>query len=55
MAYSNENRIKTVLEQEGLSRVELFGASFDGIHWDYPFRKPFKPLESDWLNVIATK
>lgn len=55
MAYTDEVRIKEILKNERFGKVEIFGGSFDGKHWDYLFRKPFKPLESDWLNVIASK
>src|SRR3989344_380330 len=55
MAYTDEARIKSILKNEGFSQIRTFGGSFDGRHWDYLFRKPFKPLESDWLNVIASK
>jgi len=55
MAYTDEARIKSILKNEGFTKIETHGGSFDGRHWDYLFRKPFKPLESDWLNVIASK
>ncbi len=55
MAYTNEARIKTLLKNEGLAKIKTFGGSFDGRHWDYLFRKPFKALESDWLNIVATR
>lgn len=55
MAYSNKNYIKKILEKNDFSKVSFYGSSFDGRKWDYLFRKPFKPLESDWLNVVAKK
>ncbi|HVZ11902.1 MAG TPA: CBS domain-containing protein [Patescibacteria group bacterium] len=55
MAYTDEARIKSILKNEGFKKITTFGGSFDGKHWDYLFRKPFKPLESDWLNVVAVK
>ncbi len=55
MAYTNENRIKDILKNEGFSKIETYGGSFDGRHWDHLFRKPFKPLESDWLNVVVER
>lgn len=55
MAYTDEERVRSVLENEGFNKIETFGSAFDGKHWDYPFRKPFDPLQSDWLNVIASK
>lgn len=54
MAYTDEARIKSILKNERFGKIETYGGSFDGKHWDYLFRKPFKPLESDWLNVIAS-
>lgn len=54
MAYTDEARLKSILKNEGFGKIETFGGSFDGRKWDYLFRKPFKPLESDWLNVVAT-
>lgn len=55
MVYTNLLRIKSVLRQCGMKKIEAYGGAFDGRHWDYLFRKPFKPLESNWLNIIATK
>ena len=55
MAYMDEKIIRKILTREGFSKIEMFGASFDGKHWDYLFRKPFIPLESSWLNVLAVR
>lgn len=55
MAYTNKEIIGRALKRNGFSKTSFFGGSFDGRHWDYLFRKPFNPLESDWLNVIARK
>lgn len=55
MAYNNEDTLRKVLKKNGFSKIRFFGGSFDGRHWGYLFRKPFNPLESDWLNVIAIK
>lgn len=55
MAYTNKKIIRDVLKKSGLSRVSFFGGSFDGKNWDYLFRKPFDPQESDWMNIIAQK
>jgi len=54
MAYTDEKRIVDILKNEGFTKIQTFGGFFDGRHWDYLFRKPFKPLESDWLNVVAS-
>lgn len=55
MAYTDEKIMREILAREGFKTTEMFGASFDGRHWDYLFRKPFIPLESDWLNIVAVK
>lgn len=54
MAYTSVERLSEILKNEGLGNIQTFGGAFDGRHWDYLFRKPFDPLESDWLNVVAT-
>ncbi|MBI4091618.1 MAG: CBS domain-containing protein [Candidatus Levybacteria bacterium] len=54
MAYTDEKRIVDILKNEGFTKIQTFGGFFDGRHWDYLFRKPFKSLESDWLNVVAS-
>jgi len=55
MAYVTKEEIKETLSKNGFSKVEFYGASFDGKNWDYLFRKPFDKLQSDWLTVIAKK
>lgn len=55
MAYTNEARIRDVLKNEGFRNIKTFGGFFDGRRWDRLFGKPFDPLKSDWLNVVATK
>jgi CBS domain-containing protein/2-polyprenyl-3-methyl-5-hydroxy-6-metoxy-1,4-benzoquinol methylase len=54
MAHTDEARMQSILKNEGFTKIETFGASYDGRHWDYLFRKPFDPLESDWLVVVAS-
>ncbi len=54
MAYTDEKRIKDLLKNEGFTKIQTYGGFFNGRQWDYLFRKPFKPLESDWLNVVAS-
>lgn len=54
MAYTNVERLTEILKNEGLGNIQTFGGAFDGRQWDYLFRKSFDPLESDWLNVVAT-
>lgn len=55
MAYNNKESIGQVLKKSGFAKVSFYGGAFDGKKWDYLFRKPFKVLESDWLNVVAIK
>ena len=55
MAYNNKESIGRILRRNGFTKVSFYGGAFDGRHWDFLFRKPFKTLESDWLNVIAVK
>lgn len=55
MAYTNEEIIKNILQKNDFKKISFYGGAFDGRKWDYLFRKPFKPLESDWLNVVAVK
>ena len=55
MAYNNKESVGKVLRKNGFSKMSFYGGSFDGKHWDFLFRKPFKSLESDWLNIIAAK
>ena len=54
MAYTDEKRITDILKNEGFTKIETFGGFFDGRTWDHLFRKPFEPLESDWLNIVAS-
>lgn len=54
-AYTTKEKIKTVLKANGYKDIKVYGSFYDGRKWDYLFRKPFKPLESDWLNVIARR
>lgn len=55
MAYIDEEIMTNILEKNDFKKISFYGGFFDGIKWDYLFRKPFKPLESDWLNVVAVK
>ena len=55
MAYVTKENIKKTLEKNGFSKISFYGGSFDGRNWDYLFRKPFDPLHSDWLNVVAKR
>lgn len=55
MSYATKDTIEKILKKNGFSKVFFYGGMFDGRHWDFLFRKPFKPLESDWLNVVATR
>jgi len=55
MAYIAREGLRETLSKNGFTKVEFYGSSFDGKNWDYLFRKPFNPLESDWLTVIAKR
>lgn len=55
MAYTNEEIMTNILKKNDFRKISFYGGSFDGRKWDYLFRKPFKPLESDWFNVVAVK
>lgn len=54
-AYITKEKIEKVLKESGYKNIKFYGSSYDGRKWDYLFRKPFKPLESDWLNVVAKR
>ncbi len=55
MEYTNKEIIKGILEKNGFSKTSFYGGFFDGKKWDYLFRKSFKSLESDWLNIVAKR
>lgn len=55
MAYTSKESVKNLLRKYGFSKISFYGGFFDGREWDSLFRRPFKPLESDWLNVIAKR
>lgn len=55
MAYIDEEIMTNILKKNDFKKISFYGGFFDGIKWDYLFRKPFKPLESDWLNVVAVR
>jgi ubiquinone/menaquinone biosynthesis C-methylase UbiE len=55
MAYVNKENLKEALLRNGFTKISFYGGSFDGRNWDYLFRKPFDPLNSDWLNVVAKR
>ncbi len=54
-AYITQIGLERLLMNLGFSDINFYGSTFDGKSWDYVFRKPFSPLESDWMNVIAKK
>ncbi len=55
MAYNTKDTIRKHLRKLGYKKISIYGGAFDGRHWDFLFRKPFKENESDWLNVVAIK
>lgn len=54
-AYVIKEKIEKILRESGYKNIKFYGSSYDGREWNYLFRKPFKPLESDWLNVVAKR
>ncbi|OGH16840.1 MAG: hypothetical protein A3C22_01030 [Candidatus Levybacteria bacterium RIFCSPHIGHO2_02_FULL_37_10] len=55
MAHITKENIAKTLQENGFSKISFYGGSFEGKEWDYLFRKPFDPLNSDWLNVVAKR
>ncbi len=47
----NKDNIKTLLKKNRFNKISFYGGMFLG----RLFKEPFKPLESDWLNVVAIK
>ena len=54
-AYTTKENIEKALRESGYKNIKFYGSFYDGRKWDFLFRKPFKPLESDWLNIIVKK
>ncbi len=54
-AYVTRIGLERHLQGLGFKTINFYGSMYDGRHWDYIFRKPFSPLESDWMNVVAIK
>lgn len=44
-------KLDVMLKKNGFSDIQYYGGSFYG----HLFREPFRPLESDWLNVVARR
>lgn len=55
MAYITKDSIEKMLRKNGFKKITFYGGSFDGRNWDYLFKKPYEPLKSDWLNIVAQK
>lgn len=51
IAYFTKERIEKVLKKYGYGKIKFYGGKF----MEPLFKKPFVPLESDWLNVIAMR
>ncbi|OGH21451.1 MAG: hypothetical protein A2958_01690 [Candidatus Levybacteria bacterium RIFCSPLOWO2_01_FULL_38_13] len=47
----NKNSVRNLLKKKGFGKISFYGGKFLG----RLFREPFKPSESDWLNVIAVR
>ena len=51
IAELNKKNIETLLKRYGFKKVSFYGGNYFG----RLFKDPFKPLESDWLNVVAER
>jgi len=51
IAHITQEKIEKLLKQHGFNKIEFYGGQFGGTL----FKNPFNPIESDWLNVIATR
>jgi len=51
IANLNKENIKPILAKLGFAKISFYGSML----WSPLFKEPFKPLESDWLNVIAKR
>jgi len=54
-AYITRIGLERSLMNLGFKDINFYGSSFNGRIWDFVFRKPYSPLESDWMNVVAIK
>lgn len=54
-AYATKDKITKALSSAGFKYISFYGSFLEGNKWDYLFRKPFVPLKSDWLNVVAKR
>jgi len=54
-AYITKKGVERYLQNLGFKNINFYGSMFDGRSWDYIFRKPYSPLESDWMNVVAKR
>ena len=51
IANLNRENIKSLLKRNGFNKILFYGGEFLG----KLFKEPFRPLESDWLNIVAIK
>ncbi|MCL5439190.1 MAG: hypothetical protein M1268_04380 [Patescibacteria group bacterium] len=51
ITYIGKKEITEILNKFGFLKVKFYGGQFYGPL----FKEPFKPLESDWLNVVAKR
>jgi len=54
-AYVTKIGLERTLMSLGYQDINFYGSKFDGRTWDFVFRKPYSPSESDWMNVVAKK
>ncbi|MCL4354173.1 CBS domain-containing protein [Patescibacteria group bacterium] len=53
----NKEKIKKALEKAGFIDIKFYGGSgkYRGDTYELDLNKPFDPIKSDWLNVVATR
>ena len=54
VAYLHREKLKSLIEDIGFEDISFFGAE-GGFYYDYLFREPFNPLESDTLIVVGKR
>lgn len=55
--YFRKNDIERILKKAGFKKMMFSGnlGEYQGEYGELSFAEPFKPLESDWLNVVAKR
>lgn len=57
ICYPSKDEIEKALKEAGFNNISFSGSmgEYQGEYGELSFTEPFKPSESDWLNVIATR